>query len=246
MPCEHYQTALTEAAATGVLPPEVRGHLANCADCHAAFTAEQNLFASIDMGIHAAANAELPPAFLSRLQARLAQAHLAQKRSVPQTPNWIPSWAFAAVSLAVIFFAIVFPMIKSRQPRSDSPVAQVPSADATNKAIQNPAAIPNEILGASTFTHGNHRIHSQNSASRASAHLSDLPEVIVPPAERQAFAQFVAAVQRNNMSRAAAVASAVEKENPTPLIETALVHVQALTPQMEFTDFYGNTLSAGQ
>jgi hypothetical protein len=239
MPCKHFQSALTDAAASGAPTPELRQHLTTCSGCQSAFLVEQNLFASIDSTLHAQVNADIPPAFVSRAQARLAQ-----EKHVAQTPNWIPSWAFAAVSAAVIFLAIVFPMIKSRQPRSDSPVAQVPSAVTTNK--QNPAATPKEILSASSFTHGNRGVHSQNNSSRASTHPSGLPEVIVPPVERQAFAQFVAAVQRNNLPGAAAVSPAIEKEKATPLIETALVHVEALVPQMEFTDFYGNKYSEGQ
>jgi hypothetical protein len=244
MPCKHFQSALTDAAASGAPTPELRQHLTACSGCQAAFLAEQNLFASIDATLHAQVNADIPSAFVSRVQAHLAQAHLAQKRSVPQTPTWIPSWAFAAVSAAIIFFAIVFPIIKSRQPHPASPVAQLPSAVTTNKTIQNPAATPRETHGASVLIHGNRSAHPQSGSRRSAP--SDLPEVIVPPTERQAFAQFVAAVQRNNIPAAADISSAVEKENPTPLIETALVHVDALAPQMEFTDFYGNTLPAGQ
>ena len=249
MPCKHFQSALTDAAA-GAPTPELRQHLAACSGCQAAFLAEQSLFASIDATLHAQVNADIPSAFVSRVQAHLAPAHLAktrlaQEEGVAQTPNWIPSWAFAAVSAAIILVAVVFPLIKSRQPQLDSPVAQLPSAVTTNKPIQNPAATPRETPGASVVTHGNRTAHLQLS-SRASTHPSDLPEVIVPPTDLQAFAQFVAAVQRNNIPAAADISSAIEKENPTPLIETALVHVDALVPQMEFTDFYGNALSAGQ
>ncbi|HXM97250.1 MAG TPA: hypothetical protein VN982_02130, partial [Candidatus Dormibacteraeota bacterium] len=134
MPCKHFQSALTDAAASGAPMPELRQHLKTCSDCHSAFLAEQNLFASIDSTLHAQANADIPPALVLRLQARLAQEK-------PETPNWIPSWAFAAVSAAVIFLAIVFPIIRSKvhQPPSNSPVARVASDDPAGKTAKPPA-----------------------------------------------------------------------------------------------------------
>src|SRR5437660_10550678 len=133
MPCKHFQSAMTDAAASGATTPELRQHLTTCSGCQDAFLAEQALFASIDSTLHAQVNADIPPAFVSRALAhlendRLAQAHPAQKRSIAQTPGWIPSWTFAAVSAAIILFALAFPVIKSRQPHPHSPVAQLPSA----------------------------------------------------------------------------------------------------------------------
>ena len=70
MPCAHYKDALIEAAASGAdltsvpTPDEetaaLRAHLESCASCRAAFEQEQSLFSSIDAGLHAAANAEVP------------------------------------------------------------------------------------------------------------------------------------------------------------------------------------------
>ena len=71
MPCKHFQSALTDAAASGAPMPELRQHLKTCSDCHSAFLAEQNLFASIDSTLHAQANADIPPALVSRLHARI-------------------------------------------------------------------------------------------------------------------------------------------------------------------------------
>src|SRR5437660_3089835 len=128
MPCKHFQSAMTDAAASGATTPELRQHLTTCSGCQDAFLAEQALFASIDSTLHAQVNADIPPAFVSRAQAHLENDRLAPEKGVAQTPTWTPSWAFAAVSAAIIFLAIAFPVIKSRQPHPDSPVAQLAPA----------------------------------------------------------------------------------------------------------------------
>jgi hypothetical protein len=95
MPCEHYQDALVEAAATGAEPQgELRAHLTACAACRAAFAEEQSLFSSIDAGLHATANAELPPSLLPRVRARLLD-------ETPSRKRWIPAWAAVAASVAL-------------------------------------------------------------------------------------------------------------------------------------------------
>jgi hypothetical protein len=242
MPCEHYQTALTEAAATGVLPPELREHLANCAGCRATFTAEQNLFASIDMGIHAAANAELPPAFLSRVQARIKE-----EKQPHGKYSWIPTWAFAAVSAAVLL-AFVFPLLKSK-PRQPAPtpaivVQKTRTNSTTEPAIQNStadAATKHAAPNRSALAVTKNTIPPQNNAPRFAAE----PEVIVPPDEQLAFARFVAMIERNKGLDAAAFPKA-QNEGPIQVskIEIAAVHVEPLDPRTELTDFFGRTHEA--
>jgi hypothetical protein len=242
MPCKHYQTALTEAAATGVLPPEVRGHLANCADCHAAFTAEQNLFASIDMGIHAAANAELPPAFLSRVQARIKE-----EKQPHGKYSWIPTWAFAAVSAAVLL-AFVFPLLKSK-PRRPAPtpaivVQKTLTSPAAQQTIQNSipeVATRHAAPSRSALTVTKHAIAPQENSRRFTAEL----EVLVPPDEQLAFARFVAMIERNKGLDAAAFPKAQNEDHiQVSEIEIAAVHVEPLDPRTELTDFFGRTQEA--
>jgi hypothetical protein len=101
MPFEHYKDALIEAAATGVEPQdELRAHLEACDSCRAAFAEEQNLFASIDAGIHVRANADVPVSFLPRVRARLDEA------GAPRN-SWITNRFVLATAAAVVvaFFA---------------------------------------------------------------------------------------------------------------------------------------------
>jgi hypothetical protein len=102
MPCKHYKDALIEAAGSGVEPQDqLRAHLESCDSCRAAFVEEQNLFASIDAGLHATVNAEVPVSLLPRVR-RLLDEEGNSRRS------WITNklvFASAAV-LIVAFFAV--------------------------------------------------------------------------------------------------------------------------------------------
>ena len=101
MPFEHHKDALNEAAASGVEPQgELRAHLEACDSCRAAFAEEQALFASIDAGLHARANAEVPVSLLPRVRARL------DEEGAPRN-SWITSGFVLATAAVVIvaFFA---------------------------------------------------------------------------------------------------------------------------------------------
>jgi hypothetical protein len=100
MLCEPFQNALIEAAASGTEPQgELGAHLRDCAACQAVFEQEQSLFATIDSGMHAVANAEVPPSLLPRVRARLDEV------GAPK-PAWSPKWfvlAGASAMLALLF-----------------------------------------------------------------------------------------------------------------------------------------------
>src|SRR5713226_5871600 len=99
MPRKHYKDALIEAAASGAEPPgELRAHLAGCFDCRAALEQEQALFASIDAGLHVAANAEAPASLLPRVRARL------DEESAPRR-IWATNWlVLASAAVMVVAF----------------------------------------------------------------------------------------------------------------------------------------------
>jgi anti-sigma factor RsiW len=98
MPCEHHKDALIEAAASGLEPQgELRAHLAACDSCRAAFAEERALFVSIDSGLHASVNADIPPSLLPSVRARLDQ------QGAPGG-SWITNW-YVLVSAAVVILA---------------------------------------------------------------------------------------------------------------------------------------------
>jgi hypothetical protein len=99
--CGYYREALTDAVVEGVEPSrELRLHLDACASCLLAFTEEVQLFAAIDTGLRASANAEVPASLLPRVRVQL------NEQPVPRH-SWVPIGAAVAsgvVLLAVIMF----------------------------------------------------------------------------------------------------------------------------------------------
>lgn len=105
MPCKHYKDALIEAAAHSAVPSEeLSAHLAACVSCREAFAQEQSLFAAIDSGLHAAANAEVPPSLLSRVRLGLDEVTLAH---APWTSSWFVLGSTAVAAATFLLFVTV-------------------------------------------------------------------------------------------------------------------------------------------
>src|ERR1700674_5663997 len=129
MPCEYYQNALIEAAASGVEPQgELRTHLATCAACRTAFAQEQSLFSSIDRGLHVTANAEVPASLLPRVRARLADV------AVPRR-MWTQPMIFAAASAALAFAIFLF--VRPHHTRPDNQAKQTPPIPVSETPVTN-------------------------------------------------------------------------------------------------------------
>jgi hypothetical protein len=111
--CGDYREALIDAAAGRTEPSrELRSHLDDCSSCRFAFTEESQLFAAIDTGLRASANAEVPPSLLPRVRAQL------NERRVPRF-SWVP--AVAVLSASVLTLAIFFVRSAGRDPAEQSP-----------------------------------------------------------------------------------------------------------------------------
>jgi len=134
MPCEHYKDALIEAAASGIVLADapssdtqigaLREHLESCPSCRAAFAKEQSLFAAIDSGLHAAANAEVPPSLLPRVRASVNEA-------APAHLLWSSSWfalAGAAVAAAAFLSVVTIRQDNPRPAATNVPVNRTPAA----------------------------------------------------------------------------------------------------------------------
>ena len=203
MPCEHYKEALIESAATGAEPQgELRAHLGACAACRAAFAEEQSFFSSIDVGLHALANAEVPASLLPRVRARLDEAAVSQRR-------WMQPLIFAAAS--VVLAAIVFLAAKPRHAGPQDQAQRIPTVPAR---VLPTARAPHENSNANApvvSSNANHSTAPQNSTFFRPV-ASSQSEVLVPPDEREAFAQFVAAVQKRSDVATALLTPAPKKD----------------------------------
>ncbi len=209
MPCQHYKDALIEVAASGAKPQgDLRAHLAGCADCRAAFAQEQSLFASIDAGLHVAANAEAPASLLPRVRARLDEAVAKQRR-------WLQPVILAAASVALTFAIFLF--ARPHPSRPDNQAKQTPQILGSETLVKNArpqVSGPATQIVSSTANKSQTRVHSTLLRTVASSQL----EVLVPPDEREAFARFVAVLgERREVALALATPAPQTEDEPAGL-----------------------------
>jgi hypothetical protein len=176
MPCELYQDALVEAAAFGIEPQgELRAHLAACTVCRTAFAQEQSLFSSIDTGLHAAANAEVPASLLPRVRARLVEVTAPRRM-------WAPSW-LAMAGAAAMVVALLAARAAWHPGVEQTPLNTVSSKNNPAPVIpqpqnQNSSAAPSAIKNLNSHpraTPTKTPFHPGSPAKREA-----LPEVLVP------------------------------------------------------------------
>ena len=135
MPCEKYQAALIDLAASTAEPFGVlRAHLDECRSCRSYMEEERFLTASIDSALRRTANAPFPPALLQRLDARLEQ------QTLPK-PALHPRWIYASVALATaVLLLLVLPRLRTRDANQQGVVsAALRHATATSNKNRAPS-----------------------------------------------------------------------------------------------------------
>lgn len=221
MPCEHYQDALIGAAASGREPQgELRAHLAGCAACRTAFAQEQSLFSSMDEGLRAAANAEVPASLLPRVRARLADE-----------PAPIRSWRFpafvlagAALAVAVLLFARTAWHTNSEQPPSNiRSNSTTPSTMREQEQAQtsNPAS----PVSGNSIAHPQVTVTRVPKRSAFSADRESVAEVLVPTDQEVLLVSY--AEQWRERKRLPLVATNFDATNLSPL-EIAPIQISQL------------------
>lgn len=220
--CEDYRVSLMDAAAADSVPShELNLHLDACVACSAAFAEEKQLFAAIDTGLRASANAEVPPSFLPRVRARLEDAPEAERR-------WTPFLIFAAASAAIAL--TLFIASRTRQARNDDQAKQtlgVPFSETPAKQASE------EVVGSrnTAVAMGVRRALQRRDSNSVSSTSSDGLEVIVPPDEREAFARFIDSQQvRDVVAIALVVPASGKKDEPMSVepLEIAELEVKPL------------------
>ncbi len=209
MLCKHYKVALIEAAASSAQPQgDLRAHLEACASCRAAFEQEQSLFASIDAGLHVAANAEVPASLLPRVRARLDDVE-AQQRC------WMSPLIFAAATVALAF--AIFLAARPRYPRPDIQAKQTPQIP-VNGTPATSTRHQNSVQGTQIVSSNVNNSQARGHSTLLRPVASSQPEVLVPPDEREAFARFVAVLrERREVAVALATPAPQSKDEPASL-----------------------------
>lgn len=206
MLCEHYKDALIEGAAAGAAPQgELRAHLDACATCRAVFDEEQSLFATIDSGLHAAVNAEVPPSLLPRVRTRLDEIVVPRFR-------WLQPLVFASAGVALAF--VVFLMVRPRHATPEEMakhapvVVPAPTPSATTANSEEFSSGGTQIANI-PFVHSHIPRNSTGGHSAASGNV----EVLVPPDEREGLAQLMATLSEHRDVAAALLAQRTEEKD---------------------------------
>jgi hypothetical protein len=215
MPCEKYQEALTDLAATGVEPNGgLRTHLNGCASCREVLRQDRSLFSAIDASVRQLANAQVPPSLIPRLHERLTQEAMRRSATIPA---WTLVTATALIVVAVWLVRVHSPKAFRLRDRNQA-TAGMPSEP--NPFVERSVA----VLGAVEATRS--RAIRSTRTGRANAVTVDDPEVLVPPDEGEAFARFLSDLNgRQDVAEALVkpLTERLERNDPvqTPEIETA-------------------------
>jgi hypothetical protein len=186
MKCEKHQGKILETlAAGGVFPGELSTHCQACPACRNFYEQQAGLFRSIDAGLQAIVNHEVPPSLLPGVRARFDEL------TVPHRA-WVSHWSFSAALAVVVILGLSLGYVRLRpgsRPNSLENVAASAGAMGNRKPELQP------LLESSTAS-----IRQSHNGTRSRdlppVPSTAAPEVIVLVEERQAFAKFVAGIPR--------------------------------------------------
>ena len=214
MSCEDYREALTEAAATNAaLSSEVHSHLDGCASCRAAFAEERQLFAAVDTGLRAHANADVPASLLPGVRTKLNEL------SVPRR-SWIPAYAAAAAAAALVVGIVFVRGVGRGDTEQDLRTTAAARSVVPPETKTVPAAVPHVETSAPP-TKGKLR------RPLGIAPVTPVEEVavLIPAGQKQAIDALLASVQRGNVE-----ASVLLAEKPEGTLEELQVSPLEISP----------------
>ncbi len=216
MNCKQCQESIIEllAAGSAQIPREVSDHQQACRVCRDFHELQASLFRSMNAGLHTMVNEAIPPSLLPGVQSRLSQEQLAAR-------GWISRWSFAvvtAVALVAVSAGYVWHWPANRLNSREVATAVFQSTGDSLPVAQ----APRKPVVASS----NRKYKRTNSVVSPAATSETIPEVIVFPEERQAFARFVAEIPEERE-----VALALTRPAPAPEdvpVEIALMRIDNL------------------
>jgi anti-sigma factor RsiW len=224
MSCKAYNRSLIDAATSGALSPALRGHLAECEACHAAFAQVQSLYAAIDSGLRAAANPEIPSTLLPRVRVALNNEPLPHAN--------FQKWVFVGAILVCTLAAAITLQFRHREAPSPTKVAIAESPALPSPRLNEPH--PSALAAGNSIQQPDKAGATGRIPARVAAPLA--AEVLVPDEERAAFEKFLAREQSpsTNSSAAALLVPEAPKELvPLPAVEIASLKVLPLNGEEE-------------
>ena len=220
MTCDRYKNALLNAAASEKLGTNLTRHLENCTGCCATLRTDRELFSRIDSALRARVNECPQVGFLAQVRVRLSKETAADAGSSP-------TLSVTCASLALVLIAMIYPIVNARRPRVPGN-SQPPTTSALQSAgVTQTALAVSEESGVKSGQRLSRRSESRSVISQG-------PEVLVPPDEQRAFAQFVARVRgRDAMAEAVIHSSPVRTAAGTEIPEVHSVDIAGLQLEKE-------------
>ena len=195
MTCDKYENALLAAASNGELNSKLARHLEHCSACRMTLRSERELFSRIDRALRAQVNEDPRPGFLAQLRLQLSKEPTAR-------PGSDRVWYVAGPALVLVLIAMFYPLVNARQSSVQGSL-QMPAIKVPQNTGVTQSTRASEDLGVRS------RHHSKGPAVKSA--FPQKPEVLVPPDEQKAFAQFVACVARHDAIAQAVLTPAADK-----------------------------------
>jgi hypothetical protein len=196
MTCDKYENALRLAAASnGELDAKLARHLECCSTCRTTLRSERELLSRIDSALRAQVNEDPRPGFLAQLRLQLSKELTAR-------PGSDRMWHVTGAALALVLIVTIYPLVNARRSSVQGNL-QTPTINVAQSAGVTQSARASEDSGVRSLHHS-----KRPAVPSAVPHE---PEVLVPPDEQKAFAQFVACVARRDAIAQAVVALAANK-----------------------------------
>jgi hypothetical protein len=230
MTCRKYENALLLAACHDRPDVKLARHLEHCPTCRMTLQENAELFRRIDSTLRVQVNEDPPAAYLAQLRLQVS------KEATPQGGPRL-TWHVAGAAFAVILFAALYPLLKTRQSS-----LQVSAAAATIEVAQNAGV--KQSVHVSEHNTIRSRPHSNRRVLRRA--VRQQPEVLVPGDEQQAFDRFVACVARRDAMTQAVVRPAQNKtfSRTTDLPQVAFIAIADLEFRAGKEEFVGWTGSS--
>jgi anti-sigma factor RsiW len=215
MNCQQSQKGILDALAAGEakLPGALAAHQQDCAACQTYYKSQARLFRQLEEGLTAIASEEVPASLLPRVRARLDE-------EPPQRYSWIPGWRMAAVAAVILGVSLGFAL---HQPKHHAVLPE--NVSVATRGVENP--VPGVQSPRTVVTPSLNQGHEHGRTSAAVAKSSEaVPEVVVLPEERAAFAKFVGQL-REQQEVALALAHAAPANDDLPA-EIASLEIEGL------------------
>jgi hypothetical protein len=190
MNCQSARELIAETLAVSreELTREIAGHIQSCAECRTFYAQQAELFRAMDSGLGAMVNEAVPPSFLPRVRALMAETHTVS----PWFYRLLP-----AAAVLVIACLIAFPFVRRSFRSGGVEVAVIPERSENGGEPRQPLAGQPEKSPVPPATGEQSPRHSARPpAAQRPAQTAGLA-VLVTAEESQGLLQLAAAVQRS-------------------------------------------------